>query len=62
MDVLVFPSDFAFANTGDSSMFFRIKYETPTITIEIKMVLSNPKDQIALVLGCFLLLELPLMK
>jgi hypothetical protein len=26
------------------------------------MVLSNPKDQIALVLGCFLLLELPLMK
>jgi hypothetical protein len=43
-------------------MFFGLNKETPTITIEIRMVLSIPKDQIALVLGCFLLLELPLMK
>src|SRR5690606_26575760 len=39
----VFPSFFACANSGDSFIFRRITYETPTIRIEIQKGILHPQ-------------------
>ena len=38
----VFPSDLAFANTGDSSIFLRIIYDTNTMMIETQNGTLHP--------------------
>ena len=39
----IFPSSFAFSNIGDSSIFLRMKYDIPTMTMDMRNGMRQPK-------------------